>query len=159
VSDRLQAFAQRFPNPSAAAFRRRVALIGRRYGFRVDSLRLLRPLNLAPLVVVSTDRKRAAFAKDVAAIMRLLDPIASGHRTSAVTFEAFMIEARDQNGPFIRLENAYRGETMGGEWAWNRCWYPYAHSKPATLGNRKPCRPARPPDSPSLTATEQRAGE
>ena len=139
VSDRLQAFAQRFPNPSPAVFRRRVALIGRRYGFRVESIRLLRPLNLAPLVIVSTDRKRTAFAKDVAAIMRLLDPISRGRRTSAVTFEGFMFEARDRNGPFIRLDNAYRGETMGGEWAWDRCWYPYAHSEPATLGKQKPC--------------------
>ncbi len=141
VSDRLQAFAQRFPNPNPAAFRGRVALIGRRYGFRVQSIRLLRPLNLAPLVVISTDRTRSAFAKDVAAIMRLLDPIASGRRTSAVTFEGFMFEARDRNGPFIRLDNAYRGETMGGEWAWNRCWYPYPHSEPATLGKQKPCPP------------------
>jgi len=139
VSDRLQAFAQRFPNPTAAAFRRRVVLIGRRYGFRVQSIRLLRPLDLAPLVVISTDRTRTAFAKDVAAIMRLLDPIASGRRASAVTFEGFMFEARDRNGRFIRLDNAYRGEAMGGEWAWNRCWYPYPHSEPATLGKQKPC--------------------
>ncbi len=83
---------------------------------------MLRPLNLAQLVVVSTDRTRT-----------------SGRRTSAVTFEGFMFEARDRNGPFIRLDNAYRGETMGGEWAWDRCWYPYAHSEPATLGNQKRC--------------------
>ena len=37
------ALEQRFPNPTPAAFRHRVALVGRRFGFHVVSLRLLRP--------------------------------------------------------------------------------------------------------------------
>ena len=141
VSDREQAFGQRFPTPSAAAFRRRLALAGRRYGFRVSSLRLLRPLQLAPLVVVSTDRERTDFAKDVPAIARLLDPITTGDNLAATTFEGFMLVAEDAKGPFVSLENAYRGEVMGGEWAWDRCWYPYPHSEPVTAQKLKPCPP------------------
>jgi hypothetical protein len=141
VSDREQAFGQRFPNPSAAAFRRRLALVGRRYGFRVTSLRLLRPLQLAPLVVVTTDRERADFAKDMPAIARLLDPTATGDGLAATTFEGFSLVAQDAQGPFVSLENAYRGEVMGGEWAWDRCWYPYQHSEPVTTQKLKPCPP------------------
>src|SRR5262249_27670329 len=81
LSDDAQALEQRFPNPSPAAFRRRVALIGRRYGFSVETLRLLRPRQLAPLLVVRTSRPRKAFVKDVASIMKLLDPTSTGPRT------------------------------------------------------------------------------
>jgi hypothetical protein len=141
VSDREQAFGQRFPNPGVAAFRRRLALVGRRYGFRVSSLRLLRPLQVAPLVVVSTDRGRTDFAKDVPVIARLLDPLRTGDGLAATTFEGFMLVAEDAKGPFVSVENAYRGEVMGGEWAWDRCWYPYPHSEPLRIPKPKPCPP------------------
>lgn len=136
VSDHGMAFLQRFPNPAPAAFRARVEAVGRRFGFRVESLRLLRPLQLAPLLVVKTDRPRKAFAADVPAIMSLLDPIRSGHGENAVTFEGFLFEADDSGGPFVRVANVYRGEIEGSEWAWNPCDLPYAHSTPF---GAKPC--------------------
>jgi hypothetical protein len=139
VSDQSQALGQRFPSPGAAAFRQRLALAGRRYGFRVQSLRLLHALQLAPLGGVSTDRARPDFAKDIPEIVRLLDPIASGPAGSAVTFEGFMFVATDADGAFVSVENVYRGQTMGGEWAWDRCWYPYPHSEPATTQKQPPC--------------------
>jgi hypothetical protein len=136
VSDRAQALEQRFPNPSASAFRRRVRLIGRRYGFTAVELRLLRPRQLAPLLVVRTARPRAAFVRDVPAIMSLLDPSSTSGGGTAVTFEGFFLEADDARGPFVRVENVHRGETEGGEWSWNPCFTPYAHSEP--FGS-KPC--------------------
>jgi hypothetical protein len=136
LSDRTQALEQRFPNPSPAVFRRRVALIGRRYGFTVLQLRLLRPRQLAPLLVVLTDRDRTAFVHDVPAIMKLLDPTSNGPGRTAITFEGFFFDAEDAHGPFVRVDNQYRGETGGGQWSWNRCVYPYAHSEP--FGG-KPC--------------------
>jgi hypothetical protein len=136
VSDSSQALEQRFPNPSAATFRSRVQLVGRRYGFTVDQLLLLHPRQLAPLLVVRTERDRTAFVHDVPAIMRLLDPIASGKGPTAITFEGFFLEAADAHGPFVRVENVYRGQVEGGEWSWSRCVYPYAHSEPA---GAKPC--------------------
>ncbi|MFL5955380.1 MAG: hypothetical protein ACJ76I_14855 [Gaiellaceae bacterium] len=136
VSDRAQPFGQRFPNPTPAAFRTRVDAIGRRYGFDVVSLRLLRPLQIAPLLVVKTSRDRKAFVADVPAIMHLLDPIASGGGSTAVTFEGFLLEADDGDGPFVRVDNLYRGQVEGGQWSWNRCVYPYAHSEPF---GAKPC--------------------
>ncbi len=136
VSDRGQALGQRFPNPTPRAFRRRVTAIGRRYGFRIVSLQLLRPQQIAPLLIVETNRDRKAFVHDVPAIMRLLDPIRSAGAQTAVTFEGFYLEARDSKGTFVRVENAYRGEVMGGQWSWNRCVYPYEHSEPF---GAKPC--------------------
>lgn len=126
VSDRTQAFGQRFPNPSPAAFRTRVVLVGRRYGFRVASVRLLHPFQTAPLVTAETTRDRKSFVHDVPAIMDLLDP----RNGTAATFEGFLFQARDANGAFVRVDNVYRGEVMGGEWSWSRCVYPYPHSEP-----------------------------
>jgi hypothetical protein len=136
LSDRTQALEQHFPNPSPAVFRRRVALIGRRYGFTVRQLRLLRPRQLAPLLVVRTDRDRKAFVRDVPAIMKLLDPTSNGPGKTAITFEGFFLEGQDAHGSFVRVDNHYRGETEGGQWSWNRCAYPYAHSEPF---GAKPC--------------------
>jgi hypothetical protein len=136
VADRNYALEQRFPNPTAQAFRRRVQLVGKRYGFRVESLRLLRPQQLAPLLVVQTDRNRKDFVADVPAILALLDPTTSGPGATALTFEGFFFEARDAKGPFVRTENVYRGEVEGGQWSWSRCAYPFQHSEP--LG-AKPC--------------------
>jgi hypothetical protein len=136
VSDRSEALGQRFPNPTPAAFRARLRAVGRRFGFTVVSLQLLRPLQLAPLVVVRTGRPRKDFVHDVPAIMRLLDPIAPGRSQTAVTFEGFLLEGRDARGAFVRVENVYRGEIMGAQWSWNRCVYPYVHTEP--LG-AKPC--------------------
>ncbi|HYZ78261.1 MAG TPA: hypothetical protein VE596_12895 [Gaiellaceae bacterium] len=130
VSDRSSAFGQRFPNPKPRAFRARVAEVGRQYGFTVSSLRLLRPLDYAPLLVVSTDRDRKEFVHDVPAIMALLNPTSDAERHTAFTFEGFFLEARDAKGPFVRVEGIVRGEQMSGEWSWDRCVYPYAHSQP-----------------------------
>jgi hypothetical protein len=119
------ALEQRFPNPSPAAFHKRVELVGRRYGFRIASLRLLRPLDLAPLLIVRTSRNRKAFVRDMPAITNLLDPPNYvGHET-AETFEGFLLAAEDGHGPFAETESLSRGEAEGGEWSWNPCVYPY----------------------------------
>jgi hypothetical protein len=112
------------------------ALVGRGYGFRVLSLRLLRPRQLAPLLVVETSRDRTAFVNDVPAIMSLLDPTSSAGQQTALTFEGFFLETLDAKGPFVRVEDVYRGEVEGGQWSWNRCVYPYDHSEPI---DAKPC--------------------
>jgi hypothetical protein len=136
LSDNTQALEQHFPNPSPAAFRRRVQLVGRRYGFTIEKLLLLQPRQLAPLLVVHTRRNRTAFVHDIPMIMKLLDPTSIGHGQTAITFEGFFLEAADARGPFVRVDNVHRGETEGGQWSWNRCVYPYAHSEPIMA---KPC--------------------
>lgn len=119
------ALEQRFPNPPPAAFRRRVALVGRRYGFQIASLRLLRPEQIAPLLLVRTSRDRKAFIHDMPAIMNLLNPTTTTKHESAQTFEAFFFAAEDAHGPFVDTQAISRGESEGGEWVWNHCDYPY----------------------------------
>jgi hypothetical protein len=133
------ALEQRFPNPSPAAFRKRVALVGRRYGFRVVSLRLLRPEQIAPLLVVSTSRNRKAFAHDVPAIMGLLNPTSHTRKQTAMTFEGFLLAAEDAKGPFLETQYVDRGESEGGEWATGNCLYPYPVIGPALARKPKPC--------------------
>jgi hypothetical protein len=125
IAESFLALEQRFPNPSPAAFRRRVALVGRRYGFRVVSLRLLRPEQIAPLLVVRTSRPRRKFVKDVPKIMDLLNPRSTVGKRSAETFEAFFFAAEDAHGPFMWTQYVNRGEGEGGEWAANPCLYAY----------------------------------
>ena len=129
VSDRTFALGQRFPNPKPAVFRARVEAVGRRYGFEVVSLRLLRPLGYAPLLVVSTDRDRKKFVHDVPAIVALLNPTSSTAKHTAFTFEGLFLEARDAKGPFVRVDGVVRGVQMGGQWSWDRCVYPYVHTE------------------------------
>jgi hypothetical protein len=132
ISDGGQALAQRFPNPAPDRFRALVARAARRYGFRVVSLRLLRPLQLAPDLVVRTDRDRSAFVRDLPALVSLLDPRTSAHAQTAMTFEGFRLVAEDVRGrPFASVESAYRGQAMGGQWSANPCVYPYPHGEPA----------------------------
>jgi hypothetical protein len=127
MSDGSAAWNQRFPNPSPGEFRARVALVGKRYGFRATSVRFLRPRELAPIVIVKTDRDRKKFVADVAAIVDLLDPRSRSGHQGAITFEGFFFEARDAKGPFVRVYNVYRGEIMGGQWSADRDSYPYPH--------------------------------
>jgi len=124
IANDVFALEQRFPNPSPAAFRHRVALVAKRFGFRVVSLRLLRPEQLAPVLVVKTNRPRQAFAKDVETIISLLNPISSGAGKTALTFEGFFFAAEDSHGPFLYAQNVSRGEGEGGEWAASFCLYP-----------------------------------
>jgi len=70
----LEALGQRFPNPAPTVFRERVAAVGRQYGFRVIELRLLRPRELARLLIVETSHDRKEFVSQVPAIVSLLNP-------------------------------------------------------------------------------------
>jgi hypothetical protein len=139
-AERSFAINQRFPNPSPAAFRRRVALVGRRFGFTVVSLRLLRPRQIAPLLIVKTDRSRKAFVADIPRIVDLLNPhnYSRSRNHAADTFEAFFFAAEDAKGPFVFTQGAQRAESEGGEWAANRCLYPYPTFGPIAR-NGKSC--------------------
>jgi hypothetical protein len=115
------ALAQQFPNPSPSAFRSRLAAIGERYGFRVASLRLLRPRGIAPVMIVETDRSPKAFAQDVSAILALVNPVTPAAHSAAWTFEGFYFQARSSKGPFLVVAHIVRGEVMGMHWSSDPC--------------------------------------
>jgi hypothetical protein len=119
-----RALGERFPNPSAAAFRKRVALVGRRFGFTIASLRLLRPRQMAPLLIVETRRPRKAFMKDIPRILELLNPHSFADHRSAYTFEGFFFAAEDAKGPFTWSLSVIRNDATGGGWAVDPCLYP-----------------------------------
>ncbi len=127
VSDGTFALNQHFPNLSRSQFRDRLALVGKRFGFEVESMRLLRPRQLAPIVVVKTTRDRKQFISDVRAIVDLLDPTSGSGHQSALTFEGLFFEARDSEGPFVGVDNAWRGEVVGSQWSAERDFFPYDH--------------------------------
>jgi hypothetical protein len=130
VSDGTFALNQRFPNLAPSDFRARAALAGKRYGFRVESIRFLRPLQLAPIVIVRTSRDREAFIRDVAAIVDVLNPASVSRHERGLTYEGILFEARDERGPFVRVDQSYRGAIVGGDWSAERGVYPYEHSGP-----------------------------
>ena len=127
TADELNALGQRFPNPSPAVFRRRVALVAKRFGFHVVSLRLLHPEQRAPLLVVRTNRPRADFSQDVPMILSILDPTSHTRDRTAETFEGFFFAVEDSGGLFLSTENVFRGEVQGGQWAASESLYPFAH--------------------------------
>jgi hypothetical protein len=140
IANDVFALEQRFPNPTPAAFQSRVALVGKRFGFKVVSLRLLRPEQIAPLLIVKTSRDRHKFAHDVDKIMSLLNPVSSAGNRTAETFEGFFFAAEDAKGrPFLFVNGSSRGQGEGGEWAVNRCLYASPPIGMIDTGHEKPC--------------------
>jgi hypothetical protein len=121
------ALEQRFPNPSPDAFRKRVELVGKRYGFRIASLTLLHPEQYAPLLIVETSQDRTTFVHEIPEIMSLLDPTTNAGRRTALTFEGFFFAAEDAQGPFVSTESLDRSQAEGGQWSSDPNLYPYAH--------------------------------
>lgn len=127
VWDSWWALDQRFPNPAPEAFRKRVALVGTRFGFTVASLRLLRPRQIAPVLIVKTKLPRKRFVREIPRILELLNPTSRSGRQTAVTFEAFFFAAEDARGPFTFTAGVSRSGASGSEWAANPDLYPFTH--------------------------------
>ena len=110
--------------PRPGAFGQLVADAGRRYGFTVVSLSLLRPLQTAPVLFVETGRDRTAFMHDLPAIENMLDPGLDQPlqsplaRKTPLAFEGLFFEVRDAQGPFLAVWNARRGAAWGDQWSW-----------------------------------------
>jgi hypothetical protein len=116
ISKETNPLLQRFPNPPERVLRERIADAGQRYGFRIVELRLLRPRQVAPLLVVETERDRENFAGDVAELVQSLHPDA---------YEGFFFAARDGAGPFVAVERVRRGHVEGGQWVASGTCMPY----------------------------------
>ena len=120
--------SQRFVNLPARQFRRRLAQAAARYHFTVKKVQLLRPRQLAPLVVIQT-REYLAVAHAVPAIESSLDPYRGHSDQKGWAFEGFLLEAEDERGvPFLGAFNFERGSGPGGgQWARSERLYPFAH--------------------------------
>lgn len=133
---------QRFANPPTPELRRRLFGAARRYGFEVVSLKLLRPRQLAPAIIVRT-RRYGPLVRAMRTLMKALDP-----RTPARSdwlgwrYEGFYFEAQDERGvPVFVVENFWRGGEGGGGGQWARCerYLPFDFSGPLQSVPHRSC--------------------
>ena len=121
--------ATRFPSPSRSVLLRRLRRASRLYGFRIVSVTMLHPLQRAPVVVVSSDRK-LALARATPKIVGLFDPHQPTRANPAgYAYEAYFFEARDSRGvPYLATFNQWRPPHVGGgQWAASERLYPFPH--------------------------------
>jgi len=124
---------KRFPSPPHRILLERLDRAARIYGFTVLSVSALHPVQAAPLVVVQAD-ERGRFARDVPAILRLIDPRTPTPRKRpddrlGWAYEGFFLEARNSRGvPILITFNHWRGASVGGgQWAAREDLYPFEH--------------------------------
>ncbi|HEV8686836.1 MAG TPA: hypothetical protein VGQ84_06135 [Gaiellaceae bacterium] len=121
--------ARSFPSPSRAVLLRRLQKAQRRYGFGIVSVRMLRPLQLAPVIVIRSDRKLET-ARAIPAIIELFDPRRpTKTNPSGFAYEAYFLEAQTRRGvPYLATFNFWRAPHVGGgQWAAEERLYPYPH--------------------------------
>lgn len=118
-----------FKNLSRSTLFDRLRIQAVRKNFAVVSVQLLRPGQLAPLVVVEAVDKRA-FVAATPAILKAIDPKRStGDDRTGWAYEGFLLEAVDSSGvPFLVVFNHWRGpHAGGGQWASDPALFPFAH--------------------------------
>ena len=113
----------RFRSPSRKILLSRLAQEAKAHGFDVVSVRMLRPRQLAPLVVLRTTHY-VELARATGSILRKLDP----EVRYDPDYEGFYFEAQDERGvPFFSTSNIRRGQIEGSEWARSEPLYPFPH--------------------------------
>lgn len=121
--------ARSFPSPSRAILLKRLLKAQQRYGFGIVSVRMLRPLQLAPVIVIRSDRKLET-ARAIPAIVKLFDPRRTTKTNpSGFAYEAYFLEAQTRKGvPYLATFNFSRPPNVGGgEWAAEERLYPFPH--------------------------------
>jgi hypothetical protein len=101
----------------------------RRYGFQIVSVKLLHPLQAAPVIVIRSNNN-LPIAHATPAIIELFDPRHVTKRNpSGYAYEAYFFEARDGHGvPYLATFNHWRAPGVGGgEWAADESLYPFPH--------------------------------
>ncbi|MDQ2909470.1 MAG: hypothetical protein M3R26_03155 [Actinomycetota bacterium] len=113
----------RFRSLSREVLLSRLAREARVHDFDIVSVRMLRPRQLAPAVVVRTTHY-VELARATGSILGKLDPVVRYDRV----YEGFYFEAQDERGvPFFSAYNVMRGRIEGGQWARSEPLYPFPH--------------------------------
>jgi hypothetical protein len=110
--------AGRWPNPAPASLRARLRRAAAADDFQIVSVKLLRPRQIAPEIVVRTTR--------YVAVARAAGPLIIALERG---YEGFYFEARDERGiPFFVTERFVRGpHPGGGQWARSEPLFPFSH--------------------------------
>jgi hypothetical protein len=120
---------ERFLNPSMDELMGTLRTLARKNDFDIVSVRLLKPRQLAPMVVIRT-KHYLDLAHATSEILRRIDPRAPVRPDSqGWKYEGFYFEAQDEHGiPFLSAFNSWRGASGGGgQWARSEPLYPFAH--------------------------------
>jgi hypothetical protein len=117
-----------FPNLPAAQLRARLEEASSRYGFRIREIRILRPRQDAPAIVVQA-QDPAALVPRLPALLRVLDPKQPGDDAQGWAYEGFFLEVVDGGGqPAVVVTNAWRPPNAGGtQWAAPGYELPFEH--------------------------------
>lgn len=117
----------RFANLSRQEFLRRLNAAAERYDFEVEHVEVLRPKQLAPLVVIRS-ADPYALTKKVPEIASSLNPKANtGDGRTGWAWEGFYLEARDRKEtPAFTIFTSWR-RGGGGQWAAAESLYPFQH--------------------------------
>jgi hypothetical protein len=114
---------QRFTSPGPEILLRRLAREARTHEFHEVSVRLLRPHQLAPLIVVRTSDAES-LAQAMGSILPRLDP----NWTDRWDYEGIYFLAVDERGvPLFLISNVVRGGLETSEWARSEDLYPFPH--------------------------------
>jgi hypothetical protein len=120
---------KRFANPSNDELLGDLRALAQKNDFELVSVRLVRPRQLAPKIVVRT-KHYLDLAHATPAILRQIDPRkAIPEDSQGWKYEGFYFEAQDEHGiPFLIVFNFERGPSPGGgQWARSEPLYPFAH--------------------------------
>jgi hypothetical protein len=117
-----------FPSPPRTFVIRRLEREARTLDFEILSVRMLRPRQLAPVIVVRTTRP-VALARATLSILEAIDPSWGRPRE---LYEGLYFAAVDERGiPLFSVSNVLRRDGRrlyeGGEWARGEALYPLPH--------------------------------
>ena len=121
--------AKAFPSPSRRVLLRRLETARSRFGFEVESVTMLRPLQLAPVVILRSDRK-LKLSRATPRILELIDPRhVTRQNPSGFAYEGIFLVAETTRGePYLAVYNHWRAPHVGGgQWAASESLYPYPH--------------------------------
>jgi hypothetical protein len=124
--------AATFPSPSRRVLMQRLRQAQRRYNFAIVTVRMLHPLQSAPVIVIRSDKK-LAIAHATAAIIRLFNPRhVTNSNPSGYAYEGYFLSAEDRHGvPYLTTFHHSRCcPPGGGEWAASENLYPFPHGEP-----------------------------
>jgi hypothetical protein len=121
--------AKSFPSPPRHVLLQRLHRSESRFGFSLVRVTMLRPLQLAPVVVIRSDDEQA-IARATPQIVAGFDP----HRVtkenpSGFAYEGIFFLAETSKGvPYLAVFNHWRAPHVGGgQWAARESLYPYPH--------------------------------
>ena len=100
-----------------------------RYGFQIVSVKMLHPLQGAPVIVIRSDDKHT-IAHATPAIVDLFDPHHPTRKNpSGYAYEGYFFVAQDTHGTsYLATFNHWRVPHVGGgEWAADQSLYPFPH--------------------------------